>query len=128
MISNKIINVNLNMLNQEVDANNYKQPMTHKFFEITSVLSLINTFSVNNINFQPLRVKSMNNLFYKNIFKLYYSYYFEQNDIKNIDALFPIYISYIFWMQNKVYVERNYRKFNNLMADIGGILNTIKSY
>ena len=126
MMSNKIINVNLNMLNQEVDANNYKQPMIHKFFKIASVLSLINTFSVNNINFQPLRVKSMNNLFDKNKFKLDYSYYFEQNDIKNIDALFPIYTSYIFWMQNKVYVyERNYRKFNNLMADIGGILNTI---
>ena len=38
MMSNKIINVNLNMLNQEVDANNYEQPMIHKFFTITSYI------------------------------------------------------------------------------------------
>ena len=129
-ISNSIINVNLNMLNQEVDVNNYKEPIIHKFFTITFLFTQIdeefNTFSISNLNFQPLRVKSFNDFFFNNKYKLDYSYYFEQNDIKNIDTKFSVYTCFIFWMQNKVYVyERNYRKINKLMADLGGILNTI---
>ena len=55
-----------------------------------------------------------------------YSYYFEQNDIKNFETTFPIYTAYKFWMQNKVYIyERNYKKFQNFMVEIGGIIKSV---
>ena len=84
-----------------------------------------NTFSVSNLNFQPLRVVSFSNFLFNNKYEDY-SYYFEQNDIKNFETTFPVYTAYKFWMQNKVYIyERNYKKFQNFMVEIGGIIKSV---
>ena len=45
-----------------------------------------------------------------------------------IQTNFSFYISYQFWIQNKVYIyERNYKKIQNFMIDIGGIIKSIIS-
>jgi len=99
----------ITMMTHEVDVNNYNKPIVNKFIQIRfTFTSKANIFSISNLNFQPLRVKTFNSLFFNGIYKEDYSYYFEQNDIKNYQTNFSIYTSYQFWMQNKVYIyERN---------------------
>ena len=72
-----------------------------------------------------MRVVSFSNFLFNNKYEDY-SYYFEQNDIKNFETTFPVYTAYKFWMQNKVYIyERNYKKFQNFMVEIGGIIKSV---
>ena len=60
-LSQNVTNLVMNILNQEVDVNNYKEPIMHSFIQIDSSFDLGDSFSVNNLNFQPLKVKSFNN-------------------------------------------------------------------
>jgi len=127
----KFMNENLiasviNMLTQEVDVSNFNEPIINDFFQVRFTFSPgSKTFSVSNLNFQPLRVVSFSNFFFNNKYEDY-SYYFEQNDIKNFETTFPVYTAYKFWMQNKVYIyERNYKKFQNFMVEIGGIIKSV---
>ena len=126
ILSENITTTVMNILNQEVDVNNYKEPIIHSIIQIGSSFDLGNSFSVNNLNFQPLKVKSFNNLIFNSKYREDYSYYYEQNDIKNLNSNFPIYTTFIFWMQNKVYIfERSYKKLSNFIVDIGGTLKII---
>jgi len=128
-LSQNVTNLVMNILNQEVDVNNYKEPIMHSFIQIDSSFDLGDSFSVNNLNFQPLKVKSFNNLIINSKYREDYSYYFEQNEIKNINSNFPIYTTFIFWMHNKVYIyERYYKKLSNIIVDIGGTLKIIISF
>ena len=116
----------LEMMNQEVDVNNFSTPIINKLIQIRFTFAPGSTvFSLSNLNFQPLKVKTHKSL----VFEAWYeenSYYFEQNDIKNYNSHFPIYTSYQFWMQNKVFIyERYYKKIQNFLADIGGTIKAI---
>jgi hypothetical protein len=117
----------ITMMTHEVDVNNYNKPIVNKFIQIRfTFTSKANIFSISNLNFQPLRVKTFNSLFFNGIYKEDYSYYFEQNDIKNYQTNFSIYTSYQFWMQNKVFIyERYYKKIQNFLADIGGTIKAL---
>ena len=128
IITENITNSIMNILNQEVDVSKYKEPIIHSLIQISSALDLGDSFSVNNLNFQPLRVRSFNNLIFNSKYRDDYSYFYEQNDIKNLNSHFPIYTTFIVWMQNKVYIyERSYKKISNFMADFGVTLNIIFS-
>ena len=128
IISENITTSVMNILNQEVDVSNYKEPIIHSLIQITSALDFGDSFSVNNVNFQPLRVRSFNDLIFNSKYKDDNSYYYEQNDIKNLNSNFPIYSTFIFWMQNKVYIfERSYRKISHFIVDFGGTLKIIFS-
>ena len=116
----------LEMMNQEVDVNNFSTPIINKLIQIRFTFAPGSTvFSLSNLNFQPLKVKTHKSL----VFDEWYeenSYYFEQNDIKNYASNFPIYTSYQFWMQNKIYIyERYYKKIQNFLADIGGTIKAL---
>ena len=116
----------INMLTQEVDVSNFKEPIINDLFQVRFTFSPgSNTFSLSNLNFQPLRVVSFSNFFFNYRYEDY-SYYFEQNDIKNFETTFPVYTAYKFWMHNNVYIyERNYKKFQNFMVEIGGIIKSV---
>ena len=87
-----------------------------------------NVYSVSNLNFQPLRVMTYSNVLFDNRYTEDYSYYFEQNDLKNFETKFNIYTAYQFWMQNKVYIyERSYKRIQNFFADNGGTIKTVTS-
>ena len=114
----------IGFLNQEVDVLNYSFPIKHKFISITFSFT-VGTFSVSNLNFQPLRVRTHNGFLFDNVV-LDYSYYYEQNDIKNYQTEFKIYTCFHFWMQNKVQIyERNYKRIQNIMADSGGMIKAL---
>ena len=114
----------IGFLNQEADINNYSYPIKHTFINIRFTFSH-GMFSVSNLNFQPLRVRTHNGFLFDNVV-LDYSYYYEQNDIKNYQTNFKIYTAFHFWMQNKVQIyERNYKRIQNIMADSGGMIKAL---
>ena len=46
--------------------------------------------------------------------------------LKIMILIFKIYTSFHFWMQNKVQIfERNYKRIQNIFADIGGMIKAI---
>ena len=114
----------IGFLNQEVDVLNYSFPIKHKFISITFSFT-VGTFSVSNLNFQPLRVNTHNGFFFDHV-KDENSFYYEQNDIKNYETEYKIYTSFHLWMQNKVQIyERNYKRIQNIIADTGGTIKAI---
>ena len=114
----------IGFLNQEADISNYSFPIKHTFINIRFTFSH-GMFSVSNLNFQPLRVRTHNGFLFDNVV-LDYSYYYEQNDIKNYQTEFKIYTCFHFWMQNKVQIyERNYKRIQNIMADSGGMIKAL---
>ncbi len=124
IVNNNKISSLIAFLNQEADIMNYSNPIKHRFISITFSLS-VGIFSVNNLNFQPLRINTHNGFFFDNKITDN-SYYYEQNDIKNFETNITIYSSFHFWMQNKVQIfERNYKRIQNIFADIGGIIKAI---
>ena len=114
----------IGFLNQEVDVLNYSFPIKHKFISITFSFT-VGTFSVSNLNFQPLRVNTHNGFFFDHV-EDENSFYYEQNDIKNYETEYKIYTSFHLWMQNKVQIyERNYKRIQNIIADTGGTIKAI---
>ena len=128
-MTENIVDSIITMLTQEVDVSNYKNPIINKFFQVRMTFAPgSNVYSVSNLNFQPLRVMTYSNVLFDNRYKEDYSYYFEQNDLKNFETKFTIYTAYQFWMQNKVYIyERSYKRIQNFFADIGGTIKTVTS-
>ena len=129
VMTENIVDSIITMLTQEVDVSNYKNPIINKFFQVRMTFAPgSNVYTVSNLNFQPLRVMTYSHYLFDGIYREDYSYYFEQNDLKNFETPFNIYTAYQFWMQNKVYIyERNYKKIQNFFADIGGTIKTITS-
>ena len=111
-------------LNQEADVLNYSYPIKHKFISITFSFT-VGTFSVSNLNYQPMRVNTHNGFFFDNVVAQN-SFYYEQNDIKNYETQYKIYTSFHLWMQNKVQIyERSYKRVQNVIADTGGMIKAI---
>jgi hypothetical protein len=129
VMTENIVDSIITMLTQEVDVSNYENPIINKFFQVRMTFAPgSNVYSVSNLNFQPLRVMTYSNVLFDNKYTEDYSYYFEQNDLKNFETKFNIYTAYQFWMQNKVYIyERSYKRIQNFFADIGGTIKTVTS-
>ncbi len=112
------------MLNQEVDIKDYKNPMKHKLFFLRTNFNNA-SFSIENLNFQPILVSSNEGLFfdrYKNI----YSYHYEQNDIKTMTDNNGIMNVKNFWIQNSCLTyERVYLTIPKLLVEIGGFSKII---
>ena len=112
------------MLNQEVDIKDYKNPMKHKLFFLRTNFNNA-SFSIENLNFQPILVSSNEGLFfdrYKNI----YSYHYEQNDIKTMTDNNGVMNVKNFWIQNSCLTyERVYLTIPRLLVEIGGFSKMI---
>jgi len=123
LLYNQIDSV-IGILNQEINVANYTNPMIHKFFTINFSFTR-GVYSEGNLNFHPLKVKTHNGFFFDTIISES-SYLFEQNEIKNFFTLSDIFSCYHFWMQNKVEIyERNYKRIQDVIANIGGITKAI---
>jgi hypothetical protein len=124
IINNNEISALIAFLNQEADIMNYTNPIKHYINSIEFSFS-VGTFSVGNLNFQPLRINTHNGFFFDNLI-IDNSYYYEQNDIKNYNTNINIYTSFHFLMHNKIQIfERKYKRIQNIFADIGGMIKAI---
>ena len=128
------------------DVLNYKEPFSKYFYTVSNLL-YPKSFTVNHINFNPALIKTHNGIFFDNIIEER-SYLFDQNEKVSMDEEIemkdnngnPVYdengnkmyrstgivSSFYFWMQNRLqYYERNYKRLQDILGNIGGLSRTI---
>jgi hypothetical protein len=108
-----------------VDPLNYKNANT-KFFNRVENSFQKETILTNNLNIDPILVKTHNGLVFDNE-KEDTAYTYEKNDviIYNIYNN-TIYTAYYFWLSNRQnYYERKYKRIQDIVSDIGGIYQFI---
>ena len=111
-------------VNAEIDVLSYKNPFVYSYYSITSSFSS-NSFTINNINLQPLIIKSHEGYILSND-KEEMSYIFEQNSKTKVTSENYIKNSFYFWMQNKAIIyERQYKNIANVFAEFGGTIKMI---
>ena len=109
------------------DVLNYKNPYVKYLHKLTNGF-FSNSFTINNLNFNPTIITSNNGAFinYKHSQE---SYQFIQNEktIGENTQNTNIIVSFYFWMQNSLlYYDRNYEKLQDLLSIIGGLESFIK--
>ena len=114
--------ISLNFIDHYADALNYKEPFTHYINSITSGLTISTTISLNHLNFNPSLMRTHNGLFMDNLVQEK-SHSFIQNEKTTVNKQGKNAVSaFYFWMQNNtIYNERYYKKFQDLLSNIGGL-------
>ena len=128
------------------DVLNYRNPFSKYLYSVSNML-YPNYFTVNNMNFNPAITKTHNGIFFDNVVEQL-SYFFSLNEKVTMDEKMevldeegnPTYdengnkitkttgivSSYYFWMQNRLqYYERNYKRLQDIMSDIGGLSRVV---
>ena len=108
-------------INNYIDVLNYKNPNIKFLYRIEN--SMYNKgYYQNNLNFNPVIIKSHYGLFLDEI-KEETSYIYERNDVTTVDDdNNNIYTAYYFWLKNSVhYYERTYKRIQDVISKIGGI-------
>ena len=127
----------LHFIDHYSDVLNYKNPF-EKYIYTVSNMFFPNSYTVNNINFNPATIKTHNGIIFDNIVEEL-SYLFSQNEKTTIEDKNTydedgniisystgIVSSYYFWMQNRLqFYERNYKRLQDTLSSIGGISRII---
>ena len=108
-----------------VDVLNYKNPNT-KFLNRVENTIKDSIYPNNNLNFNPVLLKSDNGLILDNI-KEEEAYIYERNDVFTYESNGNgIYTIYNFWLSNNQrYYERKYKRIQDVISSIGGINQAI---
>ena len=132
------------LVDNYADVLNYKEPLKKYLYAVTNGVFQGN-FITNHLNFAPALIKTNNGILFDHI-KEESSYFFSFNEkITYLQDLFlrdsignpiidengnqvkkhtGIIIAFCFWMQNKLqFYQRNYKKFQDVLGDIGGLSN-----
>ena len=114
--------ISLNFIDHYADVLNYTEPFTYYINSITNGLTISTTISVNHLNFNPSLMRTHNGIFLDNLV-LENSYSYIQNEKIVVDKQGKNALSaFYFWMQNNIaYNERYYKKFQDLLSNIGGL-------
>ena len=135
----------LQLIDHYSDVLNYKEPFTKYFYSISN-LFFQKSYTINNMNFNPALIKTHNGIILDNVVEEH-SYIFTQNEKVTMDEEIeikdeegnPIYdehdqktyistgivSSYYFWLQNRLQLyERNYKRLQDLLSNIGGLSRT----
>ena len=108
-----------------VDVLNYKNPNTKFLNRIENVIKP-NNYSMNNLNFNPILLKTHNGFILDNI-EEEEAYLYERNDVFTYESNGNgIYSVYYFWLSNnQKYYERAYKRIQDAISNIGGIIQAI---
>jgi hypothetical protein len=114
-------------MNQYADVLNYEVPFSKYFYSVQSNIALDN-YLVNNLYFDPAVMMTHNGYFFENIVESY-SYFFQLhekqnyiNDDVNHIEIYNCITAFYFWMQNNLqHYERDYKRIQDILSDIGGI-------
>ena len=134
------------LIDNYADVLNYKQPFTKYFYAVTNGI-YPGTYTINNLNFVPALIKTDNGIFFDHIYEeRSYFYSFNEKIISVQDLILkdeignPIHdengrevkketgiiIAFYFWMQNRLqFYQRNYKKFQDVLGDIGGLSSIV---
>ena len=124
---NKIAGYSIYFLDKNIDVNSYKEPFKYFFNKITNGLNF-NTYTSNNLNFNTALLRTVKGIIFDITTEEKTYIYIENEKIVNEkdENNQIIYGTIYFWMQNmqEVY-QRKYKKFQDISASIGGIINLI---
>ena len=138
--------ISIYLIDHYSDVLNYNEPFRKYLYSVSNML-FPNYFTVNNINFNPSMIKTHNGIILDNTVEEL-SYFFSQNEKVTMDEVIDalddqgnivyddngdiilqstgIVSSYYFWMQNRLqYYERNYKKLQDILSDIGGLSRVV---
>ena len=105
-----------------IDVLNYKHPITKFIYRIENTIQT-NTYPTNHLNFNPSLIKTFNSFIFDD-FDNELSFSFERNDVIFYNDNNKTYTVYYLWLNNrKNYYERNYKKIQDVISDIGGIFH-----
>ena len=123
LISNNAIN--LQMIDQYADVLNYEKPFKKYFYTITASF-INNNYGINHLNFNPATMVTHNGILFDNVIEEP-AYFFTQNQQQSINKnTYGCLNSFYFWMQNSLqYYERNYKRLQDVLSDIGGISSIV---
>ena len=123
-IVNKRGGIHINFIDHYADILNYKEPIKKYINRIENTIDKDN-YSINNINYNPILIKTQKGILFSHYEKKN-SYYYDRNDvyIKLIND--NIYMLYYLWLKNyKNYYERVYKTMADVLSSIGGVSNAI---
>ena len=110
----------LYFIDHYVDPLNYKNPNT-KFFNIIENSIQKSSYPINHLNFQSTLIKTHNGLIFDHQ-EEDKAYIYDKNDVFTFNNNTGIHTIYNFWLKNSQhYYERNYKRIQDLISDIGGI-------
>ena len=120
----------MQLMDQYADVLNYEMPFKKYFYAVTTALTLDN-YIVNHINFNPANMVTHNGIFFDNVVEEP-SYFFTQNEKQtmvtegDVVNIYDCLLGFYFWMQNTLqYYERNYKRLQDILSDIGGISSIV---
>ena len=112
------------IINQEIDIENFKNPIIHKILTMRTDFGL-KTWSIQNLNFKPLILDSDDGYIITKI-NHFNSFNYEQNDMENEEDDYGIFDAKVFWMRNTCLIyERKYKKLSDVLGYLGGIFKII---
>ena len=115
----------MQLIDQYADVLNYETPFKKYFYTLTNALTK-DFYGINHINFNPAMMVTHNGIFFDNVIEEP-SYFFTQNEQQNFNEnVFGCLNGFYFWMQNTLqYYERNYKRLQDILSDIGGISSIV---
>lgn len=115
----------LGFIDKKFDITNYKHPIQNEFNKIEGLMSDASIIT-NHLDFNPASVESNDGLIFDEIRKSNSIYLFQNQKVQINKADSPIIAQANFWLKNQETVySRNYLKFQDLLASIGGFMNFI---
>ena len=115
--------ISFNFIDHYADVLNYNEPFTDYINSITDGLTIATTtISVNNVNFHPSLTRTHDGIFFENLVEEK-SYSLTQNEKLTVNQQGKNTVcAFYFWMQNNMaYNERHYKKFQDILSNIGGL-------
>ena len=112
----------INFIDHYADVLNYHEPFTNYIYTITNGLTISSTISLNHLNFNPSLTRTHNGIFLENLDQeKSYSFVLNEKNTANKQGKHAL-SAFYFWMQNNMsYNERYYKKFQDLLSNIGGL-------
>ena len=113
----------LNFIDYRSDVLNYKIPFIQFINTITNGLNAkTQTISLNNLNFNPNIIRTHNGVIFDHFIEES-KYSFSQNEKSVVEqGNKKVIASFFFLMQNmSIYNERHYKRFQDLLSNIGGV-------
>ena len=118
-------NIFFNFVDHSVDILDFIEPNKKFIYRINQILNK-DSYIVQHLYFNPSIIKSHKGFFFDKI-EEELSYIYDRNDaIQNPIGIKKIYMVYRLWMNNKMqHYERFYKKWQDSIADIGGMAEFI---
>lgn len=121
----KAVSLALYVIDHSIIVNNYSHPLKTFFYKVTNGM-VGSSFTSNNLNFQPVEVRSHKGMMIDST-DVVHTYIYNQNAKTTLDGKGTgILCCFYFWMQNRLQLyERYYLKIQESLAGLGGMSKMI---